>query len=152
MRRGELQFLGRLALRLPCSINVRAADVHLCQIGSTSEVSMKNQRLFDTAREIASRDVAQIATLIEKLTRSIATLSIDIEHEEERAQVRDVFDSAYPILARSLAARRDNLRATVAALEALVGSGDHDSRDVHFVSGLMAHTVPFRVAELGARR
>src|SRR6266704_2239277 len=76
MRRGELQFLGRLALRLPCSINVRAADVHLCQIGSTSEVSMKNQRLFDTAREIASRDVAQIATLIEKLTRSIATLSM----------------------------------------------------------------------------
>ena len=88
---------------------------------------MKNQRLADTPREIASRDMTQIATLIEKLTRSIATLSIDIEHEEERAQVRDVLDPAYPILARSLAARRDNLRATVVALEALVGSGDHDS-------------------------
>ena len=86
---------------------------------------MTNQRFFDTALTTASRDAARIMTLLAKLTRSIATLSIDIEHEEERARVRDVLDPAYPMLARTLAARRDNLRATVAALEALVYSGDH---------------------------
>jgi hypothetical protein len=47
-------------------------------------------------------------------------LSADIEHEEERAGVRDVCDPAYPVLARSLRARRENIGATIASLEALV--------------------------------
>jgi hypothetical protein len=37
--------------------------------------------------------------------------------EEERARISDRSNSAYPILARTLAARRDNLRDTIAALE-----------------------------------
>jgi phage shock protein A len=88
---------------------------------------MTNQHLFDTARTTASRDAAQIATLLAKLNRTIARLSLDIEQEEERAQVRDLLDPAYPMLARTLAARRNNLRATVAALEALVDTGDHEN-------------------------
>ena len=85
---------------------------------------MRNQRQFSTAHITAARDEVQIATLITTLTRSIAILSIDIEHEEERAQVSDILDAAYPMLARTLRARRDNLVATIAALEALMDTGD----------------------------
>ena len=83
---------------------------------------MRNQRLFDTAHA-ATRDEVRIATLITALTRSMEVLSIDIDHEEERAQVCDILDAAYPMLARTLRARRDNLVATIAALEALVDTG-----------------------------
>ena len=51
------------------------------------------------------------------LCRTIQILDIDILTEEERVRVFDVCDRAYPILARTLAARRDNLKVTVAALE-----------------------------------
>ena len=62
----------------------------------------------------------QIATLIESLMRSVELLTVDIEHEDVRVGVRDVSDPAYPVLARSLRARKDNIRATLASLEALV--------------------------------
>jgi hypothetical protein len=45
-------------------------------------------------------------------------LTIDIEHEETQAGVRDLADPAYPALAQSLRLRRENIRLTVAALEA----------------------------------
>ena len=54
---------------------------------------MRNQHQFRTAHITAGRDEVQIATLIATLIRSIATLSIDIEQEEDRAQVRNVFDA-----------------------------------------------------------
>ena len=51
-----------------------------------------------------------------------------------------------PQLAAALAeARRKRCSIGVAKLERL-------SRDVHFISGLMTHRVPFVVAELGCRR
>ena len=81
---------------------------------------MRNQRQLDTAHVTAVRDEVQIATLIATLTRSITILSIDIEHEEDRARVHD---AAYPMLAQTLRARRDNLVATIAALETLVNPG-----------------------------
>src|SRR5438477_4444348 len=51
--------------------------------------------------------------------------------------------------------RRPQLRAALAAAKRLkcnvaVAKLDRLSRDVHFISGLMAHRVPFVVAELGA--
>jgi hypothetical protein len=61
----------------------------------------------------------QIATLIGDLSRSVDILSADIEHEEARAGVRDVSDPTYPVLARSLRARRENIGATIALLESL---------------------------------
>ena len=85
---------------------------------------MRNQRQRNTAHVTAARGEFQIATLIATLTRSITILSIDIEHEEDRAQVHNVLDAAYPMLARTLRARRDNLVATIAALETLVNTGD----------------------------
>ena len=84
---------------------------------------MRNQRQRNTAHVTAARGEFQIATLIATLTRSITILSIDIEHEEGRAQVHNVLDAAYPMLAQTLRARRDNLVATIAALETLVNTG-----------------------------
>src|ERR1700738_547701 len=51
--------------------------------------------------------------------------------------------------------RRPQLKAALAAAKRLkchvaVAKLDRLSRDVHFISGLMAHRVPFVVAELGA--
>ena len=51
------------------------------------------------------------------LNRTVCLLGCDIATEEERARISDRSNSAYPILARTLAARRDNLRDTIAALE-----------------------------------
>ena len=51
--------------------------------------------------------------------------------------------------------RRPQLKAALAAAKKLkcnvaVAKLDRLSRDVHFISGLMSHRVPFVVAELGA--
>jgi hypothetical protein len=60
----------------------------------------------------------QIATLVGDLWRSVEVLTADIEHEEMHSGVRNVTDPNYPALARSLRARRENLGATIASLEA----------------------------------
>ena len=52
-------------------------------------------------------------------TRSVEALTADLEHEEMRSGVRDVADPAYPVLARSLRTRRENIGATIAMLENL---------------------------------
>ena len=80
---------------------------------------MANSYLLETPRRTAATSSLQIATLIESLLRSVELLTVDIEHEEVRVGVRDVSDPAYPVLARSLRARKDNIRATLASLEIL---------------------------------
>jgi hypothetical protein len=80
---------------------------------------MSNSYLSETLRGTAATNRLQIATLIGDLSRTADILSADIEHEEERAGVRDVSDPAYPVLARSLTARRENIGATIALLENL---------------------------------
>src|SRR5258708_19459943 len=77
---------------------------------------MKHQRSCD-GRETVLREVAQIRKAIVDLDRTVQFLDCDVASEEERARVSDRSDPAYPILARALAARRDNLRGTIAALE-----------------------------------
>ena len=81
---------------------------------------MANSYLLETPRGTAAVNRLQIATLIESLLRSVELLTVDIEHEETRAGVRDLSDPTYPVLARSLRARRENIRVTIASLEALV--------------------------------
>jgi septation ring formation regulator EzrA len=78
---------------------------------------MKHQRHFERASNVTSREAAQISKMISDLDRLVRILDCDIATEEERARVSDRSDAAYPILARVLAARRDNLRGTIAALE-----------------------------------
>jgi hypothetical protein len=78
---------------------------------------MKHQRHFERASDVAIREAAQISTMISDLDRLVRLLDCDITTEEERARISDRSDPAYPILARTLAARRNNLRYTIAALE-----------------------------------
>jgi hypothetical protein len=81
---------------------------------------MANSLLIETLRGTAAVNGLQIATLIGTLSRSVELLTVDIEHEEARAGVYDLADPAYPVLARSLRVRRENIEATIAALEAAV--------------------------------
>jgi hypothetical protein len=76
---------------------------------------MKHQRHFESTT--AARDALQIGELIADLDCLIQTLNSDIAAEEELARVFKRSQPEYPILARTLAARRENLRDTIAALE-----------------------------------
>jgi hypothetical protein len=77
---------------------------------------MKHQHHFDTS-EAAQREAVQIWKMIGDLDRIVQLLNCDIATEEERARISDRSDPAYPILARTLAARRDNLRDIITVLE-----------------------------------
>ena len=76
---------------------------------------MKHQRHFESTT--VPREALQIGELIADIDRVVHILNSDIATEEEQAKVFDRSQSEYPILARTLTARRDNLRATIAALE-----------------------------------
>jgi hypothetical protein len=78
---------------------------------------MANSYLPETLRRTAATNRLQFATLIGDLRRSIEVLTADIEHEEMRAGVRELANPAYPVLAR-----RKNIGATIASLEALTRS------------------------------
>jgi hypothetical protein len=78
---------------------------------------MRRQRHFEIASATALREAAVIRTMMVHLNRSVCLLDCDIATEEERARISDRSNSGYPILARTLAARRDNLRDTIASLE-----------------------------------
>jgi hypothetical protein len=80
---------------------------------------MVNSYQLETPRGTAAVNGLQIATLIGNLSRSVDLLTVDIEHEETQAGVSDLSDPAYPVLARSLRARKDNIRASIASLEML---------------------------------
>jgi hypothetical protein len=62
----------------------------------------------------------QIAALIGNLSRSVEILTADIEREEAQAGFRNLADPTYPVLARTLRARRDNIRVTIASLEVFI--------------------------------
>jgi hypothetical protein len=79
---------------------------------------MANSYRLETLRGTTAADGQQIATLVGSLSRSVEMLTIDIEHEETQAGVIDLADPAYPGLARSLRVRRENIRTTIASLEA----------------------------------
>ena len=81
---------------------------------------MRHRRHFDT-NELARRDAVQVRKTVRKmivdLRRTVQRLDCDITTEEERAGISDRSNTAYPILARILGARRDNLMDTIPALE-----------------------------------
>jgi hypothetical protein len=72
---------------------------------------MSEQYRSETPRAAMNR-------FLHHLTRSTHLLTADIELEEARTGVRDLKNPAYSTLARNLRARRDNLVATIAMLEA----------------------------------
>ncbi len=78
---------------------------------------MNIQSRFETTRESAVREVAVISKILADLVRTVQLIESDIAAEEERAGISDRSDAKYPILARTLIERRDNLKMTIAALE-----------------------------------
>ena len=78
---------------------------------------MKHQYHFGSASDVAVKEAARIRALISDLDRVVRILDSHIGAEEQRAAVFDPFEAAYPILARTMAERRDNLKETIAALE-----------------------------------
>ena len=76
---------------------------------------MKHQPHFGKATP--TREALQTRILIADINRVVQILDSDIAAEEEQARVFDRSKVGYPMLARTLAARRDNLMDTIAALE-----------------------------------
>jgi hypothetical protein len=68
------------------------------------------------AQDAALKRAATIQSMIDDLERTIQILYVNIFAEEERVRVFDRSDPAYPILARTPTARRDNLNLTIALL------------------------------------
>jgi hypothetical protein len=83
---------------------------------------MRRQYHSQSANTVPRMEAPWIAALISNLDRHAQLLDQDIAAEEERAQVFDRSHPVYPILARTLTARRDNLSATIAALEKRLAS------------------------------
>ena len=81
---------------------------------------MANSYSRETLREALAINRLRIATLIGDLSRLMEILAADIEHEEICSGTHDLADPNYPMLARNLRARKDNIEATIASLEALV--------------------------------
>jgi len=65
----------------------------------------------------ATMKLTKLRTLVADLHSQVQFLDQGINDEEQRAGMFDVTDFAYPILARTLRARRDNLLATIRVLE-----------------------------------
>ena len=82
---------------------------------------MKHQSHFGSPRYVVLKQAAKVRCLISDLDRIVRILDGDIAVEEDRAGVSDRFNAAYPVLARMMIARRDNLRETIAALERRLG-------------------------------
>jgi hypothetical protein len=72
------------------------------------------------AQETELKQAALIERMTDDLNRTVQILNIHISTEEERVRIFDRSDPAYPILARTLIARRDNLLVTIAALKQLL--------------------------------
>jgi flagellar FliJ protein len=74
---------------------------------------LKNQPHFETAR---GRKAEKVAALLAELHHDISMLELSIAAEEEESGNHDPSHYAYPFTAKMMATRRDNLKATAAAL------------------------------------
>jgi hypothetical protein len=114
---GKLKTADRARWQGSCEALGRLADHRSsCAKAEHRSTQMKHQRHFD-AGDAAAREAVQISKMISDLDRLVRILDCEIAAEEQRAHVFDRSDDAYPVLARMLAARRDNLMDTIAALE-----------------------------------
>lgn len=68
--------------------------------------------------------VTQLHALISDLRWRVQLLDADIQEEEQKAGAFDPASPAYPMLGLTLRARRDNLIATVATLQAQLRATD----------------------------
>jgi hypothetical protein len=68
---------------------------------------MNIQPRFETAR-----DTAVISKILADLAHTVQLIEYEIATQEDRAGVSDRSDIRYPMLARALIERRDNLKVT----------------------------------------
>ncbi|WP_249133756.1 hypothetical protein [Bradyrhizobium sp. AUGA SZCCT0182] len=66
---------------------------------------------------MTQREATVIRKILADLVRTVQLIESDIVAEEERAGISDQGDAKYPMLARSLIERRNNLMMTIAGLE-----------------------------------
>ena len=78
---------------------------------------MRLKSHFETSTNSAAQELWQLTVLISDLRRTVRNFETSIEAEEDRAQVFNMTNPGYPVLARSFKARRDNLLVTIAMLE-----------------------------------
>jgi hypothetical protein len=83
---------------------------------------MKQQRDLNGASNLGLREAAQITALIIDLNRIDRLIDADIVREQQEAGIFDIYNAAYPIMARILKVRRNNLAKTIALLEARLAS------------------------------
>ena len=70
------------------------------------------------------RVTMKLRALVADLHSQVHFLNKGIHDEEQRTGIFDVSNVAYPILARTLRARRDNLFATIRVLESRMAEAD----------------------------
>ena len=85
------------------------------------------QRVHRGSETQSAQEAALITTMISDLDRIVQLLDCDIAFEEERSRVSDRSDPAYPILARTLSVRRDNLKVTIGTLKERLASAGKTS-------------------------
>ena len=83
---------------------------------------MEHQCGFESVSKFDSREVAQISGLISDLVHIVGIIDHDIAAQEEEARVFDLSKAAYPIAARMLRMRRENLANTIESLERRLAS------------------------------
>jgi septation ring formation regulator EzrA len=76
---------------------------------------MKHQLHFENAT--VSREAVRTRILIADLGRMVEIINSDIAAQEEQAQEFDHSQAEYPMLARTLTARREKLSRTIATLQ-----------------------------------
>jgi hypothetical protein len=89
---------------------------HLCQSRSFWSTEVKHQRHIDGSAA-ALREAMRTRKLIADIERVVQILNSDIAAEEVQARIFDRSHVEYPMIARTLGARRDNLKGTIAALK-----------------------------------
>jgi hypothetical protein len=83
---------------------------------------MEHQPRLVSAAQIATTKAGLIVAVIADLSRTVSMLERHVAAEEERSRICDPYNAEYPMLARTTAARIENLRATIAALQARLAS------------------------------
>jgi hypothetical protein len=77
--------------------------------------------------ETASRQAALIQSMIDDLERRVQILRVDICTEEQRVRVFDRADPLYPMMARTLSVRLENIGVTIVDLKNRLASFDPDN-------------------------
>lgn len=77
-----------------------------------------------TSRLEIPRTAMKLHALISDLRWRVQLLDSDIQDEEKRTGISNVSNTAYPILARNLRTRRDNLLATITMLDSRLVEAD----------------------------